>query len=262
MAKIEDIFSLLPNKYMGSIVTFTRENSNLSIDFGVENSKAIMELKCFLFNLEEKKYTDSSFSQYIFWTKIVISFLSQFRYPFNSFLQIDEDFINSFRSYLQNKGYRIIRTNGQDSYYIAAFSVLNKYLMNILDERVGFERDTWDLSTMNLSPSRINPSATNNRFHFSNLDNESNKQLIKDFTKRIILQSNLALSTINAKYYSILEFILFLGEQNIQSVNRTICENYINYRNSKGLLENSFNFHLSAISEFLDYCVSKKYFAN
>lgn len=171
----------------------------------------------------------------------------------NSFTLIDDtDLKNIYYKYVEKCGY-----------YKDCKKIIipcKEAVLELRDDRKGFDRDYWDSSVFSLAPKRINKAKGQISLNFRKISNINNRELVKVFMKHLLGDTEMGLSTI-ANYISIIyQYCEFLKDINILDVTN---KNFNDYMQSKeSLSSDTFNKHIIRIQAMYKYFAVKDMLKN
>jgi len=203
------------HKYEGS------SNGLISFQGLSENLKS--EIKGFLIHYKGK-YEDGYYKMRIFYP---IRFLIEYCVG-KQIGDVEEINVEVYKDYLEENGREVYQVNQRyqkNGDNIRIFNLYRIYKDEVNNPCI-YKRDYWDLSTLNIEPSRKSLVHGKDSINFSNIKNERNKQLAQIYIKHLIENTALAMGTIVRKHYMLTNVLVHFVD-GIEVAERVEIINYI-----------------------------------
>lgn len=154
--------------------------------------------------------------------KICIEYLEEIQ-PNSIFDLTEDELTTNFISFLEENDYGV---NINKTKLKQMYNSLKQYY----DTRVGLDKDIWVLNeTFTIAEDRFNKSSTKDfTFDFTSIEDEANREIVKDFAKYCVNLTNISLGTINSRVGLIRTFEKWLKKSLLETTREDIL-NYYNY---------------------------------
>lgn len=220
------------------------------------------ELKLYTFNLliNIKNENFSTLRTKLRRLTLFIDFITINKVKITSLSKINYFVTNKYEEYLKSRDINILysdkRFGTTNKKTIAKIPIdIKNFLDEIYSKASGKTSDLWNVGEFNISKHRINPSNSIKALNFYNIFNEDNKEVLKNYVKYLLLDTQISISFIQSKIGDIKRFFDFFKSKTLKQISRTDIEEYKTYLLNSNIRDATYNRNLLSIRGLMEYCV-------
>lgn len=132
-------------------------------------------------------------------------------------------------------------------------------LYNYYDTRTGLDKDVWTRNELNIADCRDNKSGAVISLNFKRIKNVKNRELVKEWFKYLVGETETALSTMGNYLTFIYQFCDEIGDTSLLAVNRETFLEFITSKKDKWTIT-KYNKVIDCISHFYEYLAVEELF--
>ena len=252
----DDIVNL--NKYPNDRTQSKLDKGNIhKIDFTGVDNELKKELKSYLENLLKKDTTPNYFRARLADLQRSIDYLgSENRIKMTTLKYFSHDLEVDFERYLRSIGIKPRDRDGKERDSLKVFRYISDFLINAYPDPHNFNNDVWDLSLLGIDERRISKSDSLRKISFESILNQTNKNLLKKYLKYQIEVTDKSINTIYSRFRHLHQFIVFLRDKPLTSINREDVIKFLNHLGKKDISDGTFNYYVFSNSAFMEYLVT------
>lgn len=221
------------------------------------------EIKLYTFNLliNIKNENFSTLRTKLRRLNLFIDFIMINKFEIESLSEINYSIENSYKEYLESKN---IETDYTDKRFdttnrktIAKIPLdIKKFLDVAYSKVLNKIPDLWSVEEFNISKHRINSSNAIRTLNFYNISNENNKEILKQYIKYLLLDTQTSVSFIQSKIGDIKKFFEFFKNKNLKEISRIDIEEYKTCLLKSNIADATYNRNLLSVRGLMEYCVN------
>lgn len=223
------------------------------------------ELKLYTFNLliNIKNENYGTLRTKLRRVQLFIKFITINNFEIESLSYINDFIVSNYEEYLENRNIHIYYTDKRfGTTNRKTIAKIPKDIKNFLDKTyskvLNKTADLWSVEEFNISRHRINQSNAIRTLNFYNISNENNKEILKQYIKFLLLDTQTSISFIHSKIVDIKKFFKFFKSKDLKDISRIDVEEYKTYLLSTNIADATYNRSLLSLRGLMDYCVNNE----